>query len=100
LDREFLQAKEQRLIEIVKAELKVGRRCHVYAVYTQKRDVTRRLETILAREGIRVAVLTSDVPTEKRETWFERKLHEGVHVTVCHPKVIETGLDYVEYEGG
>lgn len=93
LDRECLQAKERRLIEIVKADLKAGRRCHVYAVYTQKRDVTRRLETILAREGIRVSVLTSDVPTEKREAWFERKLHEGVQVTICHPKIIETGLD-------
>jgi len=36
-------AKERRLIEIVKAELQMGRRCcHVYAVYTRKRDVTRR----------------------------------------------------------
>ena len=77
LDRECLQAKERRLIDIVKAELKSGRRCHVYAVYTQKLDVTRRLATILAREGIRVAVLTSDVPTEKREAWFDRNLHEA-----------------------
>jgi hypothetical protein len=67
-------------------------------VYTQKRDVTRRLETILAREGIRVAVLTFDVPTEKRKTWFERKLRDGVQVTICHPRIIETGLDYVEYQ--
>ena len=29
LDRDYLQAKERRLIEIVKAELKTGRRCHV-----------------------------------------------------------------------
>jgi len=97
LDREHLQAKDRRLIEIVKAELKTGRRCHVYAVYTRKRDVTRRLETILAREGIRVAVLTSDVPTEKREAWFERKLREGVQVTICHPKIIETGLDLLSH---
>ena len=97
LDRECLQAKERRLIEIVKAELKSGRRCHVYAVYTQKRDVTRRLETILSREGVRVAVLTSDVPTEKREAWFQRKLHEGVQVTICHPKIIETGLNLLSH---
>jgi hypothetical protein len=97
LDRECLQAKERQLIEIVKAELKSGRCCHVYAVYTQKRDVTRRLETILAREGVRVAVLTSDVLTEKREAWFERKLHEGVQVTICHPKIIETGLDLLSH---
>ncbi|HUM04891.1 MAG TPA: helicase-related protein [Terriglobales bacterium] len=97
LDRECFQAKERRLIEIVKAELKTNRRCHVYAVYTQKRDVTRRLEAILAREGVRVAVLTADVPTDRREAWFERKLHEGVQVTICHPKIIETGLDLLSH---
>ena len=97
LDRECLQAKERRLIEIVQAELRAGRRCHIYAVYTQKRDVTRRLESILVREGIRVAVLTSDVPTEKREAWFERKLQECIQVTISHPKIIETGLDLLSH---
>jgi superfamily II DNA/RNA helicase len=77
LDQEFVYAKERQLIEIVKAELQTGRRCcHVYAVYTRKRDVTRRLANILAREGIRVAVLTSDVPPEKREAWFAQRLRE------------------------
>jgi hypothetical protein len=30
LDRECLQAKERRLLEIVQAELRTGRRCHIY----------------------------------------------------------------------
>ena len=94
LDQNVVYAKERRLIEIVKAELQAGRRCcHVYAVYTRKRDVTQRLATILAREGIRVAVLTSDVPPEKREAWIAQRLREGVQVTISHPKIIETGLD-------
>ena len=98
LDQECLYAKEQRLIELVKDELRTGRRCyHIYAVYTQKRDVTRRLESILTREGIRVAVLTSDVPPEKREAWFARKLYEGVQVTISHPKIIETGMDLLSH---
>ena len=33
-----------RLVEEIKASLDRGRRVQVYAVYTQKRDVTRRLE--------------------------------------------------------
>jgi hypothetical protein len=97
LDRECLQSKERRLLEIVQAELGAGRCCHVYAVYTQKRDVTRRLESILVREGIRVAVLTASVPTEKREAWFEKKLQEKVQVTISHPKIIETGLDLLSH---
>jgi len=98
LDQECLYAKEKRLIELVKSELHAGRRCcHVYAVYTQKRDVTRRLESILTREGTQVAVLTSDVPPEKREAWFTRKLQEGVQVTISHPKIIETGMDLLSH---
>ena len=82
----------------MKAELQMGRRCcHVYAVYTRKRDVTRRLESILAREGIRVAVLTSDVPPEKREAWFAQRVREGVQVTISHPKIIETGMDLLNH---
>lgn len=85
------------MLEIIQAELRAGRRCHVYAVYTRKRDVTRRLESILTREGIRVAVLTASVPTEKREAWIEKKLREGVQVTISHPKIIETGLDLLSH---
>jgi superfamily II DNA or RNA helicase len=98
LDQGFVYAKERRLVEIVKEELKLGRRCcHVYAVYTRKRDVTRRLENILTREGLRVAVLTSDVPPEKREAWFAQRVREGVQVTISHPKIIETGIDLLNH---
>ncbi|HTT20314.1 MAG TPA: helicase-related protein [Terriglobales bacterium] len=97
LDENILQAKEQRLLYEVKAELGRGNRCHIYAVYTRKRDVTRRLERILCNEGISVAVLSADVPTDKREAWFERRLQEGVQVTISHPKVIETGIDLITH---
>lgn len=42
-------------------------------------------------------MLTADVPTDRREAWFERKLREGVQVTICHPKIIETGLDLLSH---
>lgn len=44
------------------------------ATYTGEKDVTLRLETILRLEGIRVAILRSSVPTDKREDWYERQL--------------------------
>ncbi len=55
------------------------------------------MESILVREGIRVAVLTASVPTEKREAWFEKRLQEKVQVTISHPKIIETGLDLLSH---
>jgi hypothetical protein len=74
-----------------------GRRCQIYAVYTQKRDVTRRLERILINEGIRVALLTTDVPPESREAWYERQLRAGVQAVICHPKLVQTGLDLIDF---
>jgi hypothetical protein len=97
LGEKYAYAKERRLAEEVKAELARGRRCQIYAVYTQKRDVTRRLERILLSEGIRVALLTTDVPPESREAWYERQLREGVQAVICHPKLVQTGLDLIEF---
>jgi hypothetical protein len=98
LPEDRLFAKEGALIADVREELRQGRRCQVYATYTGEKDVTLRLETVMRQAGFRVAVLRSSVPTEKREDWYERQLQAGVEVVVCHPKLVETGLDYVESE--
>ena len=97
LNEQLVYAKERRLVEEVKAELACGRRCQIYAVYTQKRDVTRRLEGILLSEGIRVAVLTTDVPPESRERWYDRQIRAGIQAVICHPKLVQTGLDLIEF---
>jgi hypothetical protein len=97
LTRDALYAKERALLDDVKEELRQGRRCQVYATYTGEKDVTARLETVLRQEGIRVAVLRSSVATDKREDWYERQLKAGVEVVVCHPKLVETGLDLLAF---
>jgi hypothetical protein len=97
LDERLVYAKERRVLEEVKAELARGRRCQIYAVYTQKRDVTRRLERILSNDGIRVAVLTTEVPPESREGWYDRQLRGGVQAIICHPKLVQTGLDLIDF---
>ena len=91
LDQDLVCGKERRLLDEVKASLELGRK--VYAVYPQKRDVTRRLERILAKEGIRVAVLTTEIAPEQRESWYERQLRAGVQVVIAHPRLVQTGLD-------
>ncbi len=97
LPKDRLYAKERKLIEEVKAELAQGRRCQIYAVYTGKHDVTDRLAYILGQAGFRVAVLTTKIPTHKREAWYRRKLKQGIDVVICHPKLVETGLDLLEF---
>jgi hypothetical protein len=93
LPEQFAYAKERRLVEEIKKELAAGRRCQVFAVYTQKRDVTSRLERILREEGISCAIMRSNIDTAKRESWYQRRLKEGVQVFIAHPKLVETGLD-------
>ena len=97
LTREALYAKERALIADVKEELRQGRRCQIYATYTGEKDVTLRLEAVLRQEGIRVAVLRSSVATDKREDWYDRQLKAGVEVVICHPKLVETGLDLLAF---
>jgi hypothetical protein len=69
----------------------------VYATFTGEKDVNLRLEYVLRQAGFRVAVLRSSVPTDKREDWYEKQLKAGVEVVVCHPKLVETGLDLLAF---
>jgi hypothetical protein len=97
LKEDGLYSKERALIADVREELRQGRRCQVYATYTGEKDVTLRLETVLRQAGFRVAVLRSSVATDKREDWYERQLKGGVEVVICHPKLVETGLDLLAF---
>jgi hypothetical protein len=97
LTEDRLYAKERALVADVQEELRQGRRCQVYATYTGEKDVTLRLDTVLRQAGFRVAVLRSSVATDKREEWYERQLKAGVEVVICHPKLVETGLDLLAF---
>jgi hypothetical protein len=93
LREDVVYAKERQLIEHIKDDLSRGRKCQVYAVYTGKRDVTGRLERILSKEGIRASVLTTQVPPDQREAWYERQLRNGMQVCVAHPRLVSVGMD-------
>jgi hypothetical protein len=84
----------------VREELRQGRRSQVYATFTGEFDVAARLESVLRNAGLRVAVLRPTVPTLKRELWYEKQLKEGVQVVICHPKLVETGLDLLALPDG
>jgi len=71
--------------------------CQIYAVLYQKarRDATARTHSNQRRSA--VAILTTEVPPEAREAWYERQLRAGVQAVVCHPKLVQTGLDLIEF---
>ena len=97
LDEAIIYPKEQWLIDDLRKERLEGRRCLVFATYTGDHDVTHRLEQVLCREGFRVAVMRASVPTDRREAWIAERVREGVDVVVCHPRLVQTGLDLPEF---
>ena len=95
---EKLYPKEQALVDLVAAERLQGRRVLVYATHTGTRDITGRMEEFLGRHGFRVAVMKANaVPPERREAWVAQRVEGGVDVLVCHPRLVQTGLDLVEF---
>jgi hypothetical protein len=97
LSKDVVYPKERRLIEDIRAEVSNGRRCQVYVTFTGEFDVAARLESVLRNAGFRVAILRSTVATLQREQWYEKQLKDGVEVVICHPKLVETGLDLLAF---
>ncbi|MBE7520654.1 MAG: ATP-dependent helicase [Thermoflexaceae bacterium] len=90
--------KEQTLLDLVEAEKAQGRRVLVYVTHTASRDITPRLESVLSEAGHRVACLKADtVSPDRREEWVGRRVEEGVDVLLVHPKLVQTGLDLIDF---
>lgn len=89
--------KEKKLIDTLKKELSLGRRMVVYVTYTGEKAVDKRLEEVLTKQGFKVALLKSSVPTEKREEWIEKKYKEGYSVILTNAKLVQTGLDIIGF---
>jgi hypothetical protein len=97
LDRHEIYAKERALLAEARTQLARGRKCQIYAVYTTKHDVTARLEKLFLDAGMKAAILRASVPTHKREAWYREQLRAGIDVAICHPKIVETGLDLLDF---
>ena len=98
LSEERLYPKEKALIDMVAAERMEGRRVLVYATHTGTRDITGRMDDMLTRHGFRVAVMKADaVAPERREAWVADRVKEGIDVMICHPRLVQTGLDLIDF---
>ena len=98
LSEEKLYPKEKALVDLVAAERMEGRRVLVYATHTGTRDITGRMEDILTRHGFNVAVMKADaVAPDRREAWVAEKVKQGIEVMICHPRLVQTGLDLIDF---
>ena len=98
LAAEVMRPKEQALLDLVRSEAGRRRKVWVYVQYTDRHDVQGRLETLLTRAGLRVAVLRSSVPLVRREEWIAEHAPR-LDVVVSHPRLVETGLDLFDKGG-
>ena len=70
----------------------------VYATHTGTRDITERMEQFLSQHGFKVAVLKADaVAPERREAWVADRVKQGIDVMICHPRLVQTGLDLIDF---
>ena len=98
LSEERVYPKEQALIDLVAAERLAGRRVLVYVTHTGTRDITGRMDDILTRHGFRVAVMKAEaVAPDRREAWVADRVEKGLDVLICHPRLVQTGLDLVDF---
>jgi len=98
LPDDVLYPKEQALLGLVRRERARNRRVLVYITHTERRDLSPRLRAILEREGFGVAVLKAGtVAADRREEWVAARVQEGADVLICHPRLVQTGLDLVDW---
>ena len=56
------------------------------------------MDDILTRHGFRVAVMKADaVAPNRREAWVADKVKQGIDVLICHPRLVQTGLDLIDF---
>ena len=89
LDPSNTYPKELELMEILKSEKALGRKCWVFCV---RDDVRDRLENILQANGFKVAALKATVKPATRLDWIAKNAPK-CDVGISHPQLVETGLE-------
>ena len=97
LDADRRYPKEAWLIETCLAERSRGRRVLLFVRQTGRRDIQPRLKALLEEVGLRAVVLGSNTSPHRREAWLKRRVKQGLDVLMCNPRLVQTGLDLVDF---
>ena len=92
-------AKEQALIDLVRAELAQNRPCVLYIRQTDTRDIQPRIEALI-RQHVPAAkpfILKNTVQAERREAVIEKEIAAGTNVLITNPILVQTGLDLIHF---
>ena len=92
-----LYALERKLFEDIRESRDHGRRTLVFYTNTGVRDLGPRLLWLAEQFDLKAAVLKASVKPEAREGWIEHRVREGVDVIFSNPRLVETGLDLLDF---
>jgi SNF2 family DNA or RNA helicase len=94
-----LLPKEERLLEILAAERKEGRKAAIFLEHTGTRDLLPTLESRLRQHGFAPLILRGhQVKPEHREEWLRQHLATGQYdCLICNPNLVKTGLDLLDF---
>jgi len=92
--------KEQVLLDIIKQEISEGRKCCVYVdfnnggEYMQGDTISKRIEKLLVKNGIKTFTLKTSVATYDRKDLLEKK-KDDFQVLICNARLVQVGLNLV-----
>ena len=97
LSKDFVYAKERKLIEDIRGELRQGRRCQVYATFTGEHDVAARLESASSGRAARRCTTANSADAETRalvrEAAQRRRRSRG-----RHPKLVKQASIFLPFQ--
>ena len=96
LDASQRTPKEEALLTLLQRERARGRKVLLFVIHTETRDIIPRLIEVAAQEGIRLAALRSGGETRTRKQHLRRLLAQGADGIICHPRLVQTGLNLTE----
>lgn len=91
-----LTNKEWETVNLIKRKVEQGEKVLLYYAW-DKNNLVKRLNYIFKSEGINAAIMTSSVSSENRKEWIDAKIESGIDVLACNPKLVETGLDLLDF---
>lgn len=94
---EGLRNKEQALLELVQEKINNGEKVLIYYEWTNRTDIAQKLSNMFKDNDINAIVMTSTTAAAEREEWIEKQINKGIDVLICNPKLVETGLDLLDF---
>lgn len=95
----FIDNKLEKVLELVTEKVNNGEKVLIYYTWTNITNVKDILKEALEQSGYQVAVLESgsSIKSSDREAWVKKQVEKGIDVLLCNPKLVETGLDLLDF---